>query len=173
MRIKESSQQNNCKAINSMEWMLILNLKARRSCPCLQIQDLHWAFWWRTTATMVKNVGRNNEWAQESGWKRREERTTTFVLWSITVGLRQKPSIIAQYQCWFVARTCSIHRQFNVGSSHKPAVMWTLTTIFCGPQSFSDFKAKNRQWRFIITSSIETGTNGPGTECWMYSSGDH
>jgi len=41
MRIKQFYHQNNGKGTKSKDWMLVTDLKGRRSCPCFKIQELH------------------------------------------------------------------------------------------------------------------------------------
>ena len=140
--------------------MIVTNLKARRSCSCLKIQDLHWAFWWRIAAAMEGELGKGASLAKRARDGRKEgEGRRLCSVHNTTAGSNQKPIVIAQHHCRFKPRTGSD----TVNSSHQPVMILTFTIGFWGPIIIFRFEA-NRYWRVTTTDSLATGSNGPAVK---------
>jgi len=79
-------------------------------------------------------------------------------------GMREEDVVFCSVQLSLSAQATDQQWHIIADSSHQAAPMMIFTSGFWGPQSFSDFKAKNRPWRFITTVSYKPAATTAGSD---------
>ena len=79
-------------------------------------------------------------------------------------GMREEDVVFCSVQLSLSAQATDQQWHIIAVSSHQAALMMIFVAGFWGPQSFSDFKAKNRHWRFITTVSYKPAATTAGID---------